>query len=357
MSQAPSMPMFWDAYIADTTHLTTEEHGAYLLLLAAMWRRNGWVPDDDADTARIVGMTKAKWRKTKERLASLLIFSDGHITQKNLMKIWKNTQEKIAINRANGAKGGRPQSNKDNDIAKADGFVPHNPNETIPEPEPEPKPDIKKETPNGVSKESDATTENHDGRTIRSGNAADTAAPGQPGSVPEADENGMDAGTGEVKPAADDALKPKPKRKRSATAKCGLDGNWEPDQSAIAYAEERGLDWQRTWEDFREYNLKHGKQWAGAKGWLAAWQGWCRRQNEFDAKQNSRNSRHGGQSRAGVAGQGDPENDPWHEALLARRAAGVGQFGEAIPVAGNGQPDGDGSEILFFGDYRSIGGS
>ena len=50
MSKAPSMPMYWDAYIADTTHLSTEEHGAYLLLLAAMWRRDGSVPDDDKDT-------------------------------------------------------------------------------------------------------------------------------------------------------------------------------------------------------------------------------------------------------------------------------------------------------------------
>ena len=60
MSKAPSMPMYWDAYLADTTHLSTEEHGAYLLLLAAMWRRDGWVPDDDRDNARIVGLTLAK---------------------------------------------------------------------------------------------------------------------------------------------------------------------------------------------------------------------------------------------------------------------------------------------------------
>lgn len=147
MSQAPLMPMFWDAYLADTTHLTTEEHGAYLLLLGAMWRRNGWVPDDDKDVARILGLTPAKWRKIKERLRGFLTFDQGHITQKNLLKIWENTQEKIAKNRENGARGGRPKSTKNKDLGKANGFVSHNPNETIPEPEPEP--DIREEEPNG----------------------------------------------------------------------------------------------------------------------------------------------------------------------------------------------------------------
>lgn len=140
MSQAPSMPMFWDAYLADTTHLTTEEHGAYLLLLAAMWRRNGSVPDDDRDNARILGLTQAKWRRIKERLEGFLVFENGEISQKNLQKIWKITQEKIEKNRENGAKGGRPKSNKNKDIEKAKGSVSvnpnDNPNETIPDPEP-----------------------------------------------------------------------------------------------------------------------------------------------------------------------------------------------------------------------------
>lgn len=139
MSKAPSMPMYWDAYIADTTHLTTEEHGAYLLLLAAMWRRNGSVPDSDKDIARIVGLTPAKWRRTKARLADFLIIENDEITQKNLQKIWKNTQEKIAKNRANGAKGGRPVSSKNKDLAKPNGSVSVNPNKSIPEPEPEPE--------------------------------------------------------------------------------------------------------------------------------------------------------------------------------------------------------------------------
>jgi len=136
MSKAPSMPMFWDAYLADTTHLTTEEHGAYMLLLAAMWRRNGWVPDDDRDNARILGLTVAKWKRTKARLASFLIFDENCISQKNLLKIWKNTQEKIAVNASNGAKGGRPKANVNNDLPKANGSIPVKPIVTIPEPEP-----------------------------------------------------------------------------------------------------------------------------------------------------------------------------------------------------------------------------
>jgi uncharacterized protein YdaU (DUF1376 family) len=135
------MPMYWDAYLADTTHLTTEEHGAYLLLLAAMWRRNGSVPDNDKDNARILGMTLAKWRKIKARLVSTISgfhAEGGAITQEKLQKTWENTQEKINKNRANGSKGGRPKGNKNKDLDEAKGSISDNPNESIPEPEPEP---------------------------------------------------------------------------------------------------------------------------------------------------------------------------------------------------------------------------
>ena len=133
MSKAPAMPMYWDAYLADTTHLTTEEHGAYMLLLAAMWRRNAWVPDNDKDNARILGLTPAKWRKIKARLMETVSgfrVENGKITQEKLQKIWENTQEKIDKNRESGAKGGRPKSCKNNDMAKANGFVSLNPNES-----------------------------------------------------------------------------------------------------------------------------------------------------------------------------------------------------------------------------------
>ncbi|WP_298966185.1 DUF1376 domain-containing protein [uncultured Roseibium sp.] len=151
------MPMFWDAYLADTTHLTTEEHGAYLLLLAAMWRRDGSVPDDDKDNARILGLTAAKWRKIKARLSEFLTFESGHISQRNLQKIWKKTQEKIEKNSQNGAKGGRSRSNKNKSLGEANASNSLNPNASIPEPEPEPR--VKKE-PKGSQKKGTRLPEN-----------------------------------------------------------------------------------------------------------------------------------------------------------------------------------------------------
>jgi len=138
MSKAPAMPMYWDAYIADTTHLTIEEHGAYMMLLGAMWRRDGSIPNDDKDIARILGVTVSKWKKIKRRLSDFLTIEADKISQEKLQKVWEKTQEKIAKNSVNGSKGGRPKVNKNNGLKKADGFNSLNPNESIPEPEPEP---------------------------------------------------------------------------------------------------------------------------------------------------------------------------------------------------------------------------
>jgi uncharacterized protein YdaU (DUF1376 family) len=66
MADFPCLPFWTDAYLADTNHLTTEEHGAYLLLLIEAWRSPDCsLPDDDALLARHAGLSPAKWKASK----------------------------------------------------------------------------------------------------------------------------------------------------------------------------------------------------------------------------------------------------------------------------------------------------
>ncbi|CAN7707719.1 YdaU family protein [Mesorhizobium sp. LjNodule214] len=135
MSAAPYMPFFVDAHLADTMHLTTEEQGAYVLLLMAMWRREGKVSNYDPDLARIVKLTLAKWRKMKLRLLPFLLVEETYLTQKRLKIEWEYVSTKRKINTANGKKGGRP-SNINNRLAEANGSVSDNPDGSLHNPDP-----------------------------------------------------------------------------------------------------------------------------------------------------------------------------------------------------------------------------
>lgn len=71
------MPLWIGAYLADTMTLTTQQHGAYLLLLFAYWRNRGPLTDDDEDLASIVKASPAEWKKLRTKLARFFTIENG----------------------------------------------------------------------------------------------------------------------------------------------------------------------------------------------------------------------------------------------------------------------------------------
>jgi len=65
MAKFPSLPIFTDALLGDTQHLTQAEFGAYMLMLIVAWRTPGCcLPNDDLYLCRISRSTK-NWHRIK----------------------------------------------------------------------------------------------------------------------------------------------------------------------------------------------------------------------------------------------------------------------------------------------------
>lgn len=109
------MPVFIGDYLADTTHLTTQQHGAYMLMLMTAWKMEGKLPNDDEQLAAICRMNQEDWQKSKRLLLAFFSVSDGFITQKRLLDEFNKSQRNRNSKSENGKLGGRPKKQKESE--------------------------------------------------------------------------------------------------------------------------------------------------------------------------------------------------------------------------------------------------
>lgn len=111
MAEFPFLPLATDAYLGDTTHLTTIEHGAYLLLLMAAWRSPDCrLPDDDRLLSRYARLTAGQWARMRPILATFWRIEGGFWMQRRLTDEWEAVRQKRE--KAKDAAGSRWLKNK-----------------------------------------------------------------------------------------------------------------------------------------------------------------------------------------------------------------------------------------------------
>lgn len=124
MAEFPAMPLWTDAYIGDTRHLSQAEHGAYLLLLITAWRSPDCsLPDEDRLLARYAACDMRTWRRQRDTILGFWTLKDGRWTQKRLSAERAYVAE-ISSKRAEaGSRGGRARATgkvlKTNDTTQA----------------------------------------------------------------------------------------------------------------------------------------------------------------------------------------------------------------------------------------------
>jgi uncharacterized protein YdaU (DUF1376 family) len=134
MAEFPALPLWTDAYLGDTTHLTTIEHGAYLLLLMAMWRANGSLPDDDRMLARYTKLTAGQWARIAPTVRPFFRSENGRISQGRLTDELKHVRQH-STKQSNAAKARWLKSNDTNDATA----MPNECHGNAPTPTPTPK--------------------------------------------------------------------------------------------------------------------------------------------------------------------------------------------------------------------------
>lgn len=106
------MPLYVGDYLRDTGHLSTQEHGSYLLLIMQAWTRKGILPLDDERLRALARMTQPEWEISRGTLLSFFSRTDNGYSHKRIDAELANTAALIERRVIAGRAGGQASAAK-----------------------------------------------------------------------------------------------------------------------------------------------------------------------------------------------------------------------------------------------------
>jgi uncharacterized protein YdaU (DUF1376 family) len=223
------MPLYIPDYLRDTGHLTTAEHGAYLLLLMQAWTRKGLLPADDERMRMLTRMERKEWARSRDTLLAFFVRDGDH---------YRNTRLDIELQRAAEIVTERQKAGRA-----------------------------------GAAKRWQ-----RDGRPIANAMANAIAEP-------LANASQTQWQTDAPLHLQEQEIPPSPPSVVRSPRGSRLPADWQPSDADREFARSLNLDAGRVSEQFRDFwHAKAGKD-AVKLDWPATWRGWCRRDADSRWKQ------------------------------------------------------------------------
>jgi uncharacterized protein YdaU (DUF1376 family) len=99
------MPLWIGDYLADTMHLTTEQHGAYFLLMMAYWKNGGPLANDDDQLAAISKVSVQRWKTIGPVVKRFFREKGLLLTHKRIEEELENARQNKSKRSASGSRG------------------------------------------------------------------------------------------------------------------------------------------------------------------------------------------------------------------------------------------------------------
>lgn len=107
MAALPYIQLYVADYLADTQHLSLEEHGAYLLLIFCYWQRGKPLEDNDQRLSSICSTDVQRWLGIRSTVEEFFDIKDGlwvhHRVENDLLKVHKKSLQAQKAGKASAA--------------------------------------------------------------------------------------------------------------------------------------------------------------------------------------------------------------------------------------------------------------